>query len=700
MVECVNRLLARPPQDHNTASTLFRYFASRVTELGGNNLARLQSASFVPVERPHTAKDSGEKCTIRISHISPSRAYLGSSSTYGDVFDFVDFGQEANAFLFHCGAKSEPTKLEIAHTASSEPARLLSILRSPEKYMELLKSLADAKSTLHRDKDLWRKMKSAPFLLAYKELATPLKDKLADVEEDDAPVKHYQLASANRIVILDDIISYRLFKEHLICAPEEDSLETFYMQLGAQKLSSIVEEDVRIGPGAQKPKMVSSLRKHVLERSKIFLYEYANYRRDAIRHDTKWLDKNLRVEMVQSVALRRTLKGQSKSHTEKRSAASIQTSAGCVLYVADSGQPDMYQIGQAICQMLLSRPNQQAYLFFEPFLTLDLFGLRARGYNVDRILRAKAAEARIAEEDRRKALEEEQKQIQERDKHWSAQGQVPDARAAEAAREVAQSPEQTRPVMPGSWGSTEEPGKHGQESAGRKGRSLFSTLSRHLGLEGHGHGSSEGQKQLLEKFMDAPTNVQEPEEDQASQQDNGRVTNPAVVRQNLFNAIKAARSHGPDSVFHEPSVKEVKEQATYCDKTPEANITFAAETGNGTKVYITKGMKLSPEDFLSANTAALNAFASLLAEIGSVYSLAPGVLHIFHDEAGGTIAFNTGGSIFCNLRFFLQLHAAQLQAEPHAQAKVDAAIWWWVVVAHELAHNLVSAHNSDHSYYT
>src|SRR5690348_8950769 len=111
--------------------------------------------------------------------------------------------------------------------------------------------------------------------------------------------------------------------------------------------------------------------------------------------------------MVRSVALRRSLKGQRQSHTEKRSAAGAYDQGVWTLYVSDESRPDMYQIGQAVCQMLLSRPNQQAYLFFEPFLTLDLYGLRARGYNVDRILRAKAAEARIAEEQRQKALEEE-----------------------------------------------------------------------------------------------------------------------------------------------------------------------------------------------------------------------------------------------------------------------------------------------------
>jgi hypothetical protein len=141
----------------------------------------------------------------------------------------------------------------------------------------------------------------------------------------------------------------------------------------------------------------------------------------------------------------------------------------------------------------------------------------------------------------------------------------------------------------------------------------------------------------------------------------------------------------------------VKEQATYCDSTPAQNITFAAESSNGMKVYVAKSMQADAATFLSTNISTINSFASLLVEVGGIYSLSPKVLHIFYDKSGGTIAFNTGGSIFCNLRFFLQLHATQMQSP---SGKAEAASWWWVVLAHELAHNLVSAHNSDHSYYT
>jgi hypothetical protein len=693
MAECVNVLLANPPQTHEAAVPVFSYFATRIQEIAGGSLNKLRDAPIVPVTRSSTSKRNSGSRAAPVSLISPSRAYLGSSLTYGDIFDFVDFGQDANAFLFTCGAKSEPTKLEVAQMACSEPARLLSVLQSPEKYIDLLKSLAESSATLQRDRDLWRRMKSAPFLLAYKELASPNKDNLIDLDEDEAPVRQYQLAAASRVVVVDDIIAYRLFKEHLVCAPEEDALEAFYMSLGARKLSDIVEEDVRIGPHSDKHNRAAALRKHVLERSKIFLYEYTSYRRDAIKHDTKWLEKNLRVEMVSSVALRRTLKGQRQSHAEKRSAASSRASGSWVLYVANEGKPDMYQVGQALCQMLLDRPNQQAYLFFEPFLTLDLYALRARGYNVDRILRAKAAEARIAEEERRRALEEEQKQIQEREKAWAQQG-----KALDRVSDVSKTPEKSS-VMPGAWDTPEE-SKTDSTDYVERGKSFFSDFTRRFGLDSHRDNNSQRQLEESGTQLGSSTAGGNTNNGKRPESDSGRVTSPAVVQQNLLNAVNATRPHGSSNLFTNPEVNEVKEQATYCDSRPATNIQVAAHASNGMKVYLSKDLSIEPSQFLSQHSGAINAFASILAEIAQVYTLSRETLHIFYDETGGTIAFNTDGSLFCNFRYFLQLHANQSKGPRPGAAMAEAAVWWWVVLAHELAHNLVSVHNSDHSYYT
>ncbi|KAI0600534.1 hypothetical protein F4775DRAFT_546316 [Biscogniauxia sp. FL1348] len=697
--ECVERLLKRPPGSHGEAVLIFEYFASRVNDLSSAIITKLRDAPIVPVTRKTRlsnirSSSSSETKTNQVLHLSPRNCYLGSSLMYGEIFDFVDFGNSANAFLSACGSKTEPTKLEIAQLAAGEPARLLSVLQSPEKYLNLLRFLSEDMATIKRDKDLWRKMKASPFLLAFKEIRTSSKEKAPENEEEEEAVRSYQLAAPSNIVILDDYISYRLFKDHLMCAPEEDTLESFYMALGAPTLSTIVQEDLRIGPHSEKQDGALWLRKHVLERSKLFIHEYARYTRDAIKHDAKWLEKNLSVEAVRSVALRRSLRSQSQTHTEKRSAASAKNNNGWVLYVAsESSRPDMYQVGQAVCQLILNRPSQQAYFFFEPFLKLDLLDLRSRGYNVDRILRAKAAEARIAEEERRKALDAEQARIREREQEFRRQNEA----TAVAAREQNRTPP---PRMPGGFDSPEDHGPSPpslpQPPQNRKSRGLFSGLSKRFGFD-----TSDEADEKLQNFVEPhPDPVQLPPDKGSSGSKSGKdgqVTNPAIIQQNLLNAIGSTRAHDSSQLFSPPSTREVKEQATYCDDTAGQDLSFIAEASNGMRIFVSNSVSnFDPSQFLTSNHGAINTFASLLKDVGDVYSIKKSALHVFYDDAGGTIAFNRDGSIFFNLRFYIQLHASQSSGD----ARAAAAVWWWVVLAHELAHNIIKPHNSDHSYYT
>jgi hypothetical protein len=650
-----------------------------------------------------------EKAATQLVYLRPTQCYLGSGSTYGEIFDFVDFGGTANAFLFKCGAKAEPTKVELANMACAEPARLLSVLQSPEKYMNLLRNLADDLPTLKKDKDLFKRMKTSAFLLGSREITSNNNRSSDSYEDDEAPIKQWQLATPGQLVVLDDYISYRLFKDSLICAPEEDLLEAFYMALGTQTLGSIVQEELKIGPHMEKQDAAIWLRKHVLERSKLFMHEYVKHKPDAVRHDVKWLEKHLTVEVVRTLALRRSLRGHNQSHTEKRQAASQRTKGGYVLYVsAEERRPDMYQVGQAVCQLLLNRPNQQAYFFFEPFLKLELLDLRGRGYNVDRILRAKAAEARIAEEERRKALEAEQHKIKEREQEWAQQHQPVEA----TARESVKTPKTNR--MPGGFEeSPEDDHSSLATQKGKKNRGLFTTLSRHLGFDADedahkGQHNNPAQRQL-ENFLPEPQGIPQPSTPAPSggskrpgSSDDGHVTNPAVIQRNLLNAIQSTRPHDSSELFSPPSQSTVMEQASYCDDTPGRNINFAAEAPHGMRVFVSKDLSVSTQDFLRANGTHIGQFEALLRDVASIYSLSPTAVHIFYDEAGGRIAFNTGGSIFCNLRFFAQLHAPRMATtqSQSREARVEATTWWWVVTAHELAHNLVSPHNSEHSYYT
>ncbi|KAG9240265.1 hypothetical protein BJ878DRAFT_527121 [Calycina marina] len=704
--ECVDRLISRPPRNKSEATEFFEYFSSNLSQLWGSHITKLANAKIIPLSGQNITGHPGE------THLAAHQCYTGKSSKYTDIFDFVDFGEVANIFLTKCGSKSEPTVLELANMACREPARLLGIMQSSEKYMAMLSTLADDTTTLKRDKATFKKMKASKFLMGSEEISVKNSNKnlqLGDAADDDGEqdtIKTYHLVAPSDVVINDDYISYQIFKSSLICAPTEDKLEDFYFTLGAPTLSSVVEMTTRMGTVTEKQDSAVTQRAHVLERAKLFLHQTPP---ENIKHNARWLENNLAVMIVSSISLRRALKGQSASHVQKRSAyVECGGKKGAILYVTP-GSHETYQVSQALCDLMLSRPNPSSYLTFESFLNLNLMQLRSRGYNVDRILRAKAAEQRIVEEERLKQLQAEQQQIREQEAVWREQNRHAEETAS-VKEKISQLREKDLPSMPGAFGEdSPEPVRP------TKSRNLFSGITRRLGIDNR---SSSGEaQQQLQNFLGGGSSHSEdvvpasdpnrpPTYDRVTKpKRTEKVSSPAAIQQNLINAIQSSRAHDSSQVFSQPSQTNIKEQATYCDATPGQNVNFLADASNGVRIFVSKTLGIPTATFIADNISALNTFAALLLDIGAVYNLPAKAIHIFYDENGGTIAFNLNGSIFANFRFFEQLHRQKVEPPgvfgvTLGEAKVEAAAYWWTVIAHELAHNLVKPHTAEHSFYT
>lgn len=476
----------------------------------------------------------------------------------------------------------------------------------------------------------------------------------------------------------------------MICAPEEEKLEDFYIALGAPTMSSIVQEDLRVSRPSEKQESAVKLRLHILERAKLFLHESS---RDNVKHDAPWLDKNLSIQSVASISLRRSLRGHTLSHTEKRSAAlSNERGKGWTLYVTE-GTYDTFQISLALSKLLLARPSQQAAITLETFLTLNLVQLQKRGYNVSRILRAKAAEQRIAEEERKKQLVSEQALLREQEEQWRQENTA-----------ISTLSREKMPQVPGAFGS-DSPDSSPEPGLKSKTRGLFSGLKSRFGLDSRGEAQEQLQNFLGGERSRPSSHGQDtdgpPAYDEITKPKGAEpVSSPQAVQKNLFNAIQSSRAHDSSTLFSRPSTTHVKEQSTYCDSTPAQNITFLADASNGMRIFVAKNLP-SATDFLSNNSSALNNFASTLFDVAAVYNLPRKALHIFYDEQGSTIAFNSNGSVFCNFRFFAQLHQNKMEHSLDiTSAKTEATAYWWIVIAHELAHNLVKEHNAEHSFYT
>lgn len=696
MTECMNRLIASPPKTRRDAIALFGYFASRLQEISPSHVARLGDACIVPVYAKSGSTVKQDATNMKL--IAPRMTFIGQSLAFESIFDFVDFSSDANAFLLHVGAKHEPSRLQLAALMSSEPARILGITQSPDKYLELLRLLAHALPDLKKDKVLFRQLQTSPFLIAIRHVGIQKDDKNvlddADEEDEEANLQQLVLQPASKIVIVDDSISYEQFKTSVLVAPMEDTLEALYQALGSPSISSLIQDDTRLGsPLMDANGFLAKMQKRILERSKIFLNEY---RAEHIKHNAKWLEKNLSLQMVSSINVRRSLRGYSTFHTSKQTASLKHAiSKGWILHVTPD--IDMWHVAQTLLALLLNRPTTQARTMFEYILNAELRELKRRGYNVDRILRSNAAEARIAEAERQRQLEAEQQQIKEQEAAWKQNQSLMSASAREDQNKAV--------TMPGAF-DVDAP-ENSPPAAQKKPRGFLQNLRRGLGLDhdippqledflgGSGRQSEDPPPYRDNDQMMVGSSTQQVARGPGKQTE--AASSPAAIHQNLLNAVKSSRAHDSQALFSPPQTNEIKETSGYCDTQHAHDLYFVGNAKNGVRLFSARDVSENIDAFIAANVVGINAFSNLLVEVADIYAVPRSAIHIFYDEAGPTIAFNKQGAIFSNLRFFLQLHAPGMGT---ISGRVEATSYWWVVVSHELAHNLVSNHSADHSFYT
>lgn len=473
--ECINRLVKNPPQSRRNAREIFEYFAGRLNEIDRQRGDMLSGALIVPVlSKSSSSEKSTPEKQESLRHIAPRTCFLGNDERYAEIFDYVDFGQQANAFLIRCGSKHEPTTSELAALVVREPAKLFAVLELA-RYLQLLRNLAESWPSLKKNKEIVKAMKTATFLLAYRE--TPSKASKVDHEDDDDQcVKTAELASANQIIIVDDVITYNQFKSNLLAAPLEEALENFYYNLGTPELGNLVEEHHNVGMPTRDQSTALKLQQLVQERTRLYLHDFPP---DIVKHDAKWVEKNLSVICVQSISLRKSLTGHRGSHSESRSAAIKSLNRGRALYI--TAKYDLFEVSQVLVPLLLNRSKTRHIMMLEMMLATNLHKLQARGYNVQRILRQKAAEAQIAEATRKAQMDKEAEELKSLETRWNETQRTADIpRQASMPGIFPDSPDHKQ--MDHSSQATPE-----ADQVVQRPRGFFSDIGKRLGLENGRH---------------------------------------------------------------------------------------------------------------------------------------------------------------------------------------------------------------------
>jgi len=171
------------------------------------------------------------------------------------------------------------------------------------------------------------------------------------------------------------------------------------------------------------------------------------------------------------------------------------------------------------------------------------------------------------------------------------------------------------------------------------------------------------------------------------------VTPLANIASNIETAIKACIEG--DIIRSREQMQVVKQCLNdCCDISADVDgLTRLGKIGNVT-VFCSKDVP-NPRQLLKVKKDSIARFIRILRPIRDLYRLPPTSVDIFYDLAGGTTAFNRNGSIFLNLRYFEAWHDDLVRNGK----LIEAYGSWYYTLAHEIAHNLVQIHNSEHEFY-
>eukprot|EP00742_Colponemidia_sp_Colp-10_P012352 GILJ01013856.1.p1 GENE.GILJ01013856.1~~GILJ01013856.1.p1 ORF type:complete len:241 (-),score=38.60 GILJ01013856.1:162-884(-) len=94
-------------------------------------------------------------------------------------------------------------------------------------------------------------------------------------------------------------------------------------------------------------------------------------------------------------------------------------------------------------------------------------------------------------------------------------------------------------------------------------------------------------------------------------------------------------------------------------------------------------------------------FAQLLVDLAKVFGLHQRSIHVYIGSSSSrSVAFNRGGCLYFNVVYFERMHYRKNVPQGRSHLiHADAVIYWYMVMCHELSHNLVTGHNKDHEAY-
>ncbi|PKC14058.1 hypothetical protein RhiirA5_269102 [Rhizophagus irregularis] len=697
----LSRLIEDPPRDENKAKDVFEYLASRQGDFNHFDWNKLASLKFIPIRNKTQPNE--------IVLTDPRSCFFkGQEESLNDFFSYINFGPRANRFLQSCGVKDEPSPIEFAELLVKSSHKLWnSIGDNVEKYLNVLRRIAVHFNTISRNSSLIADMKRAPILLAVKKRrSNSERDSMIKMDDE---AEHYCLASAKDIFINDDTVYQQVFNP--LTVPEEDNMEVLYRKLGCKSLRESVKESVTPIGTMRETTSSRNLQAKIVERARLFYYDL-DHPKSEIKKDVEWL-KRLKVKEIDQIETSYLLLPTNETRKESTTCCILSDRSNSTLYVTPD--PDTLDISQQIVKNIYKSHKWKDISHLNMLLTTQLTSLKRKGYPVDRILR-QPKQQRVVEKYDQNIIDQENEEnlsndtinnvssglspqiesyvpklqelfpdcdpnhirqllAKQKNDHLAnvanilAEGNYPKINPkSQQTQKTQQTNVSTDPVNDG-----------GNKNLGffdkvRKVKDYIPTLATGSA------GTSTSSKPMESSANKEPVHVT-PE-------------TTRNLRNSLQESIRTCRSNSGSVIDNQASVKVVDEsQTSYCDVIPGHSLNCVGSL-HDIELYVPKGADRSEILSLPLGPSLIR-FIDILKDLVEVFGLAPKAIHIYNDKNSNSIAFNRDKSLFFNLKFYLGLHDEQCKIKTTS----DAMTYWYMTFCHELAHNFVHPHNSEHEFY-
>lgn len=671
-----------------TREDVFSFFAKKVHELNRGDIELCKRRRFIPAVDPYTNKNTWYRPN---EVFLPYRGDDPEIDVLRPILPTYRGSSRSLAFFHFLNVSEFPNAHQLATHIVQNPLAAFEKLNNKEVYEQAL-SLIGKKwdSSIAYDNDLVAKMFQTAFLLGEK-------------SNEKSGEKTTSLYHRSQLAIVNDSIIFNQFKNVVVTAPQDASVEVIYRRLKVPTLSSLLKEKYYVESEIDDPEGRNALKERIQERLKLFM-EYT-------KSPLLTKNTNLKIKLVRGIRVERQL--------PPHRAISISTTChwnakGDELLIVPKNI-DWLDVANALCKKFIERPNQDTVVVLELQLSASLSDLERKGYNIERLRRK--APSKISLENLMNRSKEQSKSLQKPEApHQKVPSQQmppqpplqpptklpaqsplppqpPQHLAQQEANQQAQPDKNDRSALQQQGGNTpaELPGPSkfipnwinkmlsGNEgsSAGAQNNEQSAAGNSPPDVSNRGFGDISGGAVGSNGVGRRPTgtNVGQPQQDVPQEQkirnfDNTLGSGRSKVRQYNGNTL-----NGNDNVDIPADLAPQPTES--CGVGNRHDISLARTLENGVKVFQDGANTQPRQDEL--------VLSEMLLWLSRVYNIAPECISIFREQSS-TVAFNQNGSLFFN--------------SYHLPDTPNALDYWYTIMAHELAHNLCGPHNSTHSFFT